>query len=299
VAELGPGEASQSGQSTSVRVQTNPRKLRVSDRSSTWRLTPVPNEGTTRSAEGRCTSLIGSGIGTIGPAGIAGWPAQASTMNTADNAPQAPMESSDTSNTATAPRAVDWENPRVAAILTAAAKCFSRSGFSATTLAEIGKELGLRKSIVHYYFASKAALIHEVQSFTYRKFLDRVREVTSTTADVTGVARARKALEALWEAMQSDQTAAGLNIEVWSAARRDVELKRRAAMLQQDARQIIDEALASAGDVAKRPSLEGLPVLVQAVLNGLSISECVEDNPQQARKAYEAFLYLLDQALKK
>jgi len=219
-------------------------------------------------------------------------------MNTADNAPQASMESTDASNTTTAPRAVDWENPRVAAILTAAAKCFSRSGFSATTLAEIGKELGLRKSIVHYYFASKAALIHEVQSFTYRKFLDRVREATASASEATGPARARRALEALWEALQADQTASGLNIEVWSAARRDPELKRRAAMLQQDQRQIIDEAIASAGDVAKKPSLEGLPVLAQAVLNGLSISECIEDSPEQAKKAYETFLHLLEQTLK-
>lgn len=219
-------------------------------------------------------------------------------MNTADNAPQASMESTDSSNTTTAPRAVDWENPRVAAILTAAAKCFSRSGFSATTLAEIGKELGLRKSIVHYYFASKAALIHEVQSFTYRKFLDRVREATASAGDATGAARARRALEALWEALQADQTASGLNIEVWSAARRDPELKRRAAMLQQDQRQIIDEAIASAGEAAKKPNLESLPVLTQAVLNGLSISECIEDSPEQAKKAYETFLYLLDQTLK-
>jgi AcrR family transcriptional regulator len=208
------------------------------------------------------------------------------------------MESTDSSNTTTAPRAVDWENPRVAAILTAAAKCFSRSGFSATTLAEIGKELGLRKSIVHYYFASKAALIHEVQSFTYRKFLDRVREAMASTSDTQGPARARRALEALWDALQADQTASGLNIEVWSAARRDPELKRRGMMLQLDQRQIIDEAISSAGEVVKKPSLEALPVLAQAVLNGLSISECIEDNPEQAKKAYETFLYLIEQTLK-
>ena len=220
-------------------------------------------------------------------------------MNTADNVPQAPSDSAETSNSGTSPRAVDWENPRVAAILTAAAKCFSRSGFSSTTLAEIGKELGLRKSIVHYYFASKAALIHEVQSFTYRKFLDRVRTTLGAAHEGTGAARARRALEALWDALQADQTATGLNIEVWSAARRDPELKRRAASLQQDARQIIDEALNTAGDVIKRPNLEGLPTLVQAVLNGLSIAECVEGEGVQAKKAYEAFLYVLDQALKK
>ena len=220
-------------------------------------------------------------------------------MNTADNVPQATNESAETNATSASPRAVDWENPRVAAILTAAAKCFSRSGFSSTTLAEIGKELGLRKSIVHYYFASKAALIHEVQSFTYRKFLDRVRTTLGAAHEGTGAARARRALEALWEALQADPTATGLNIEVWSAARRDPELKRRAASLQQDSRQIMEEALATAGDVIKRPNLEGLATLVQAVLNGLSIADCVEGESVQAKRAYDTFLYLLDSTLKK
>src|SRR5512141_3327562 len=125
-------------------------------------------------------------------------------MNTAENSSQGKAESQE--NPA-APRAVDWENPRVAAILSAAAKCFARKGFSATTLAEIGKELGLRKSIVHYYFASKAALIHEVQSFTYTKYLERVRTTLGAAHEGTGAARARRALEALWEALQADQTA--------------------------------------------------------------------------------------------
>src|SRR5690349_219877 len=95
------------------------------------------------------------------------------------------------------PRAVDWSNPRVAAILNAAAKCFARKGFSATTLAEIGKELGLRKSIVHYYFASKAALIHEVQSFASHKYLDKVREVLSTSRETSQQGRAMAALKSL------------------------------------------------------------------------------------------------------
>src|SRR6188472_3575831 len=79
-----------------------------------------------------------------------------------------------------ASRSADWENPRVASILSAAAKCFARKGFTATTLAEIGKELGLRKSIVHYYFASKAALIQEVQSFSYKLTLRAIREALSS-----------------------------------------------------------------------------------------------------------------------
>src|SRR5258705_8092831 len=116
-----------------------------------------------------------------------------------DTAPRQMSEPENHGSDSVAPRAVDWGNPRVAAILTAAAKCFSRKGFSTTTLAEIGKELGLRKSIVHYYFASKAALIHEVQSFTYHKYLDRVREVLSSSSDTSQQGRAMDALRSLWE----------------------------------------------------------------------------------------------------
>src|SRR5687768_13873857 len=54
-------------------------------------------------------------------------------------------------------RAVDWNKPRVAAILAAAARCFARSGFETTT-AEIAKELGVPKSIIYHYFDNKTAL---------------------------------------------------------------------------------------------------------------------------------------------
>ena len=140
-----------------------------------------------------------------------------------------------------ASRSADWENPRVASILSAAAKCFARKGFTATTLAEIGKELGLRKSIVHYYFASKAALIHEVQSFTYHRYLDRLKEAIRNGDG--SPQQMTDALRALWDAIQSNKTGTGLNIEVWSAARRDTELKRRAAGLHRDARQVVRDAL--------------------------------------------------------
>src|SRR6187549_1634711 len=176
-------------------------------------------------------------------------------MNTTEpvvSSPRKPPEE----NGALQQRAADWENPRVASILSAAAKCFARKGFTATTLAEIGKELGLRKSIVHYYFASKAALIHEVQSFTYHRYLDKLKEATRN-GDGTQQ-QATDALRALWEAIQNNKTGTGLNIEVWSAARRDPELKRRASGLQRDARQVIRDAIApvtSKGGPAKAEAL--------------------------------------------
>jgi len=191
-----------------------------------------------------------------------------------------------------AARSADWENPRVASILSAAAKCFARKGFTATTLAEIGKELGLRKSIVHYYFASKAALIHEVQSFTYHRYLDRLKEAIRNGDG--SPQQATDALRALWDAIQSNKTGTGLNIEVWSAARRDAELKRRAAGLQRDARQVVRDAVAG---TAKSQRSEALATLVLAVLNGLSVTEYLEGDELKAKEAYEAFLSLLQTAL--
>jgi AcrR family transcriptional regulator len=217
-------------------------------------------------------------------------------MTTAENAPQGDKPE----DTSAAPRAVDWENPRVAAILAAAAKCFARKGFSATTLAEIGKELGLRKSIVHYYFASKAALIHEVQSYTYHKYLDRVKEGIRVTADEPQTRRARKALESLWDAIQTNKTVMGLNIEVWSASRRDVEVKRRALALHRDARQLIGEGIADVlgMDPTQFPQMDPLSTLIQAVLNGLAVNEYLEGDDAKSKEAYDTFLYLLRLGIK-
>jgi AcrR family transcriptional regulator len=205
--------------------------------------------------------------------------------------PAVPVRKPNEENGAAATRSADWENPRVASILSAAAKCFARKGFTATTLAEIGKELGLRKSIVHYYFASKAALIHEVQSFTYHRYLDRLKEAIRNGDG--SPQQATDALRALWEAIQSNKTGTGLNIEVWSAARRDPELKRRAAGLQRDARQVVRDAVAGA---SKNQRSEALATLVLAVLNGLSVTEYLEGDELKAKEAYDAFLGMLQAA---
>jgi AcrR family transcriptional regulator len=188
-------------------------------------------------------------------------------------------------------RSADWDNPRVASILSAAAKCFARKGFTATTLAEIGKELGLRKSIVHYYFASKAALIHEVQSFTYHRYLDRLKEAIRNGDGSSQ--QATDALRALWDAIQNNKTGTGLNIEVWSAARRDSELKRRAAGLQRDARQVIRDVVAPVTSKSGPAKAEALATLALAVLNGLSVTEYLEGEDAKVQEAYTTFLELL------
>lgn len=212
-------------------------------------------------------------------------------MNTVETTAQQPSAPEPKpADARTMPRTVDWNNPRVSAILEAAAKCFARKGFSATTLAEIGKELGLRKSIVHYYFASKAALIHEVQSYTNHKYLERVREALKNGASGE---RGTAAMRSLWSS--TEESNVGLNIEVWSTSRNDEELKRRAAALAQEKRKLVADGLVEllGPDIAGRAPMQSLCTLILGVLNGLSVSEYVEGEGAQAEDAYGIFLSLL------
>jgi AcrR family transcriptional regulator len=176
---------------------------------------------------------------------------------------------------------VNWSNPRVAAILETAAACFSKGGFTATTLADIGKELGLRKSIVHYYFASKAALVHEVQSFAYGRFLDGVRK----TLDSGG-----GGLGALWSTLRNASDLRGLSIELWSEGRRDAELAARANVLQDEIQRQISEQLRSTGHAA---SADDLALLSLAVLDGLTVLAERDGNDDRASRAYASYMRLL------
>jgi AcrR family transcriptional regulator len=214
-------------------------------------------------------------------------------MMRAETAIQPPEEHRAEDSSAAGPRTADWSNPRVAAILDAAATCFARKGFSATTLAEIGRELGLRKSIVHYYFESKAALIHEVQRYTYHRYLDHVKQALEETKHGAPQDRATDALLSLWNVR--GQADIGLNVEVWSASRNDDELKRGAAELLSEKRRMVTDGIASAmGERAEKiPSVESLATLILAVLDGLSVTQYLEGEQGRSEEAYRLFLYLL------
>lgn len=190
-------------------------------------------------------------------------------------------------------RMVDWSKPRVAAILGAAAHCFSRSGFETTT-AEIAKELGVPKSIIYHYFENKNALIQEVQRYAYHQHLQRVREVIASAGESAG--RAADVLRALWNAKSARNIA--FDIGVWSALRNDEVLRQQAIELQKEHHRIVAEGVARALgiDPAEPGRTEPLTTLIVAALTGLSINAFVEGNDTEAEKAHELFLEMVDQA---
>ncbi len=220
------------------------------------------------------------------------------------------------------PRAVDWSNPRVAAILDAAAQCFSSRGFTATTLADIGKELGLRKSIVHYYFKSKSTLVEEVQSFAYSRYVELIEstlfpharetsesDVASSSRRAEPVSeppasaaravgsrdRLRAGLKGLWDELKNQGAIRGLNLELWSEGRRNDELALRAQTLEAEAHRLIKDFITDNKPTPIQNEVEAddLATLTLAILDGLNVREEREGPNMRTTRAFETFLTLL------
>jgi AcrR family transcriptional regulator len=204
------------------------------------------------------------------------------------------------------PRSVNWYNPRVAAILETAARCFSKGGFTTTTLADIGKELGLRKSIVHYYFTSKATLVREVQSFAYGQYLEVIRGTllgsSASDGPVSGTSPTGSAspstvggsagLDELWTALSKESSLRGLNLELWSEGRRNEELATRAEILEAEAQKLLANHFESSGTASGIDS-DDLATLTLALLDGLTVRQEREGSSERTSRAFSAFLKLL------
>jgi AcrR family transcriptional regulator len=179
-------------------------------------------------------------------------------------------------------------------IAEAAARCFARHGFVRTSVREIAQEVGLTKSMIHYYFPSKAALILEVKRRLYQRYLTRAQQALSTT-EPDPIKRSSAALRSMWESVRADPEEFRLTLEVWSEAARDPALRAQLQPLQTEARDRITMGIReSIGDLAGRlpAPIESVAMMILAQINGLQVQAVVE--PVEGIDAiYEMFVQLL------
>lgn len=173
--------------------------------------------------------------------------------------------------------------PRVIAILEAAVAEFARGGFRATTLAAIANQLGARKSIIHYYFATKAALVEEVQRWRTQRMTERLP---------TGGGHG---LRGLLDAMRRDEFAE-LRLQVWAEAPRDDALRESEARVRRELRDRIAKLLAG-GAECDPEALDRTTRVVMAALDGLSTAELLEVGSTDG--AFEVLVELVSEAARK
>lgn len=78
---------------------------------------------------------------------------------------------------------------RRAEILEAARRCLARHGYDKTTMEDVGREVGLNKASLYYYFPGKEALVSEVIGAETQEFIGdlqaRVEKVTGCGPRIT------------------------------------------------------------------------------------------------------------------
>ncbi|MGW6007928.1 TetR family transcriptional regulator [Streptomyces sp. NPDC055210] len=80
-------------------------------------------------------------------------------------------------------------------IIDTAAELFARQGYAATSVNDLGREVGLAKGALYYYIVSKENLLIEIQSRVMVPLLRRARQITEL--DETPLVRLRLLSESL------------------------------------------------------------------------------------------------------
>lgn len=198
------------------------------------------------------------------------------------------------------PRHSDWQNPRVVQILDAASRCFSRDGFSNTTVQQIAREAGLTKSMIHYYFESKQVLILELQAFVHERYFRRVQ----SKLDALASGSEEKLKQALWEVYDivKDKQFLKLQLELFAEAGRDPNMRNRMMLALQASREFID---VGAKNVVAEPGQESmrlpnsLSFMIASMLLGLRIQEFISGDAKTAKESYELFIAMLTGAMQR
>ncbi len=184
--------------------------------------------------------------------------------------------------------------PRAVAILQATAKLIAERGVREATVSEVGRAMNMRKSVVHYYFENKQALVDAVQVLAERKLITRVQAALSPVGD--GARGLRSLLRPFFRAAQGELTDYAMQLQFWAESHRDGALRARSAEIRQRLRGELLSAVRGADTAQAEHDPEIVTALVLAVSDGLALSELL-DGEQAARAgdAYELLLRLLEQ----
>lgn len=187
--------------------------------------------------------------------------------------------------------------PRAQAILAATARLIGERGVAETTVSEVGRAMNMRKSVVHYYFANKQALVSAVQELAEQQLLTRIRAALQP-ADAHRPRDFRSFLRPLFGAAQADGAFA-LRLQFWAESRRDTPIAERVSETRTKVRAAVEQA------ITESQALEGahgidrdlLTTLIISASEGLALAELLEGDRARAGEAYDLLLKLVEGAV--
>ncbi len=177
---------------------------------------------------------------------------------------------------------------RRSAILAAARRAVGRRGYSATSMRDVAGEAGVAQGLIHYYYATKDALLVAVVRAMLDEQLARLRK---RLEEVRGPprARAQAGLAAARDKTLGDKRQWRLFFEVLAADSRDGRGKLAEAFAER--RALVSDVVAEARG---RRDAASVALLVDALMLGLAAERLAGTADAEIEAAYDLFTRMVD-----
>lgn len=179
-------------------------------------------------------------------------------------------------------------------ILGAALVCFNRNGYHETSMADIAKEAGVSKGLLHYHFDTKENLAMAVEAqlaeIVFQRITQNVQPLTPS------VKQASRALDSLWQDIVSGRQFIPIAIDLASRAMADSEkrvhfaelLNGHVELLRLGVRRIL-------GPIADDANFDERTIadMLLVVMAGLAIGNVFIDDQRRFQSLFDAFKKML------
>jgi AcrR family transcriptional regulator len=180
------------------------------------------------------------------------------------------------------------------ALLDAALDCLVEDGYVNFTTRRVAERAGVSQGTQQHYFASKTDFVVEAMRHATQQITDDVLRRVDIRA-LYDPAEQEELLDQLWSIHRSPAFKAFL--ELWIAARTDVELRRNMRKLEREITQTVDkatQALLSGADAGSAPRILAFIDFGLATLRGYALLSPVVPNAELERRWKAARAMMLE-----
>ncbi len=166
------------------------------------------------------------------------------------------------------------------ALLDAAVDCLAEEGYAKTTTRRIAERAGVTPGALQHHFASRAQLLGHARRHLGSKFAQQMFGHESAEIPTLRL-RTERRLDHMWDLLKGPLFAA--MVELWVAARTDVELRRELIEAERDGARLAASASRILNpELVDRPGFAQLLATGQATMRGLAMARFVNDEGADA-----------------
>lgn len=172
-------------------------------------------------------------------------------------------------------------------ILKNSLKVLSKNGYENTTIANIAKESGVSRGILHYYFSNKEDLVSKVLAYASENIIQ------STIKDIRGKTVEEIADNIIKDSIQSfkeNPDFFAFLFEMWCASRRSEKIKNEliicSGRVTNSIKKILDEAIQNGLLKLDTKNTEEMSKVILALFNGIAFEKLMHPSKDLDDEGY-------------